>query len=147
MDIEKCIDKIVENGISEDMHKLNDILIDLLEYVEDYNEKKYKKYEMAIYEIAYGKRLNREMAEDIVEKMKPYKMRWSFEESKQIQDQYGINDIDSVDFFVVINSAFNDYRDLFNDNIDMYVKFTVDFIRDEDAKDGKVFNYFTVIPE
>jgi hydrogenase maturation factor HypE len=145
MDIEKCIDRIVSNGISEDMHKLNDILIDLLEFVEDYDEKTYKKYEMAIYEIAYGKKLTREMAESVVNKMKPYGMRWSFEESRQLMQEYGVNDVDEIDFFVVINSAFNDYRDLFNDNIDMYIKFAIDFIRDEDAKDGKVFIYFTQI--
>ena len=28
----------------------------------------------------------------------------------------------------------------------MYIKFTVDFIQDEDAKEDKVFIYFTKIP-
>jgi hypothetical protein len=50
-----------------------------------------------------------------------------------------------TDFFVVINSAFNDYRDLFGDDLSNYVKFTDEFINDEDAKKGKVFKYFTTI--
>jgi len=45
-----------------------------------------------------------------------------------------------------MNSAYNDYNDLFNDDIESYVKFTIDFIEDEDAGNGKVFKYFTTIP-
>ena len=44
-----------------------------------------------------------------------------------------------------MNSAYNDYRDLFNDNIEMYVRYSRDFILDEDAKNNKVFKYFTQI--
>ena len=46
-----------------------------------------------------------------------------------------------------MNSAYNDYRDLFDDNLDMYVHFTKKFINDEDAKEGKVFTYFMKIPK
>ena len=56
----------------------------------------------------------------------------------------GIRDID---FWIVLNSAFNDYRDLFEDNLEMYVKYAKDFIMDEDAKSNKVFKYFTIIPK
>lgn len=30
-------------------------------------------------------------------------------------------------------------------NLEMYVRFARDFIEDEDAKEGKVFNYFTTL--
>ena len=60
--------------------------------------------------------------------------------------QYGFNDISDVDFWIVMNSAYNDYRDLFKDNIEIYAKWSYAFINDEDAKDGKVFIYFTKIP-
>ena len=72
-------------------------------------------------------------------------MRWSFEETKNLQRQRGINDIDEPSFFTVINSAYNDYKDLLGEDVENYVRFTIDFIKDEDAKEGKVFKYFTQI--
>ena len=45
----------------------------------------------------------------------------------------------------VINSAYNDYKDLLGEDVENYVRFTIDFIKDEDAKEGKVFKYFTQI--
>ena len=147
MDIENLIDKIVDNGDLESMKNLSEILEDLMEVIEQYDENCYKKYEMVLYKMAYGNMLNREMAENIVSKMKPYAMRWSIDETKQIQQQFGISDIRPIDFFVVINSAYNDYKNIFNEDIESYVKFAMDFINDEDAKNDKVFLYYTSIPK
>ena len=85
------------------------------------------------------------MAEEIISKMQPYHMRWTLEETREVQNQYGLDNIRDIDFWIVMNSAYNDYRDLFGDNIEMYARFSKDFIQDEDAKDGKVFLYFTSI--
>ena len=46
-----------------------------------------------------------------------------------------------------MNSAYNDYSDIFKDNIDMYAKYSRDFICDEDAVDEKVYYYFSMIPK
>jgi hypothetical protein len=46
-----------------------------------------------------------------------------------------------------MNSAYNDYHDLFAENVDYYVKYTNNFIKDEDAVDDKVYYYFTMIPK
>lgn len=147
MDIEEIIQKVVDNGRIEDMEKLSDMLEDTMEIIEKYDKECYDKYLMELYKMAYGDILNIDMAEQIVSKMKPYGKRWSIQETEKIQDQYGIDDIRSADFFVVLNSAYNDYRDLFEDDMQKYIKFTMDFIQDEDAKPGKVFLYFTTIPE
>lgn len=146
MEIEDYIERIIDNGNVEDMHKLSEMLEDVLEKICEFDEDIYKKYEMELYKMAYGSTLSRRMAEDIVSKMKPYRMRWSLEETKRIQEEYGLEDIRPIDFFVVINSAYNDYKDLFDENTEMYVRFTNDFIKDEDAKEDKVFTYFTTIP-
>lgn len=146
MDIEEIIQRIIDNGNVEDMHTLSEILEDTMELVKKYDEDCYKKYEMKLYKMAYGETLNRSMAEGIVEKMKPYRMRWNYEDIKQIQEQYGLNDVRTTDLFVVLNSAYNDYRDIFGEDIESYIKFALDFINDEDAKEGKVFKYFTTIP-
>lgn len=146
MDIENCIEKIVENGNVEDMHKLSEILEDIMKLLERYDKECFKKYKIEIYKMAYGNTFTREMAEEIVSKMRPYRMRWSLDETVNIQEQYGVDNINPVNFFIVMNSAYNDYKNIFEENIDMYVKFTDDFINDEDAKEGKVFTYFTTIP-
>lgn len=144
--IEEYIERIIDNGKIEDMYKLSEILEDTMEILEHSDNKKYKKFQMEIYKMANGNELNRKMAEDIVAKMKPYRMRWSFDEVIQIQDQYGINNIRTEDMFIVMNSAYNDYRDIFGEDIETYIKFTIDFIEDEDAVEDKVFIYFTEIP-
>lgn len=145
--IKEYIRKIVDEGSIEDMHTLSDILSKVIDIVKDYDMDCYKKYEMELYKMAYGETLSKDMAEDIVSKMRPYGKRWNIEETENVQRQYGLNNISPIDFFVVINSAYNDYKDLFDENIDMYVRFTNDFIKDEDAKQNKVFKYFTQIAE
>ena len=146
MDIEEYIKKIIDSGNLEEMEKLSDMLEDTLELIKEYDEKCYEEYEIELYKMAYGDRLNKKMAENIVSKMRPDGMRWSYEEVKHIQEQRGLTDIATEDFFVVINSAYNDYKNIFGEDIEGYVRFTLDFIEDPDAKEGKVFKYFTEIP-
>ena len=146
MDIEEFIEKIVDNGKIEDMQELSDMLEDTMEIIKDYDEKCYEDFEMKLYKMAYGSHLNKSMAEEIVNNMRPFGKRWSLEESKKIQEQRGIKDIDPIEFFVVMNSAYNDYKDIFSEDIEGYIRFTIDFIKDEDAKQDKVFIYYTEIP-
>jgi chaperonin cofactor prefoldin len=147
MDIEEIIQKIVDNGKVEDMKSLSDILENTMEELEKYDEDCFDEYMMELYKMAYGNTLNKEMAEDIVYKMKPYGEKWDIKEVQRIMEQYEIDNIRLADFYVVINSAYNDYRDLFQDDIEKYVRFTINFIEDEDAKMDKVFIYFTKIPQ
>lgn len=146
-EIKEYIQKIVDNGDRREMENLSDILDEIICVIKEYDENLYKKYKMELYSMAYGKRLNRQMAEEIVSKMKPYKMHWSLEETRDIQEEFGLQDLDEYAFFVVINSAYNDYRNIFGDNLDMYTRYTRDFIEDEDADEDKVFKYFTTIPK
>lgn len=147
MDTEEIIKKIVDNGRIEDMKTLSDILEDTMEELKKYDQDCFNEYMMELYKMAYGNTLNKQMAEEIVHKMKPYGEKWSIEETQKIMQQYGINNVKNADFYVVINSAYNDYRDLFQDDIEKYVRFTMNFIQDEDAKIDKVFLYFTEIPQ
>ncbi len=146
MDIEEYIEKIVDNGKIEDMQELSDMLENTMEIIKDYDKECYKEFEMKLYKMAYGNHLNKSMAEEIVHKMHPYGEKFTFEETRNLQRQRGINDIDEVEFYIVINSAYNDYKDLFNEDLESYIRFTIDFIKDEDAKEDKVFLYYTTIP-
>lgn len=147
MDIEEIIQKIVDNGKVEDMETLSDILEDTMEEIEKYDKDCFDKYVMELYKMAYGNTLNKQMAEQIVHKMKPYGEKWNIQETQRMQEQYGINNVRNTDFYVVINSAYNDYKSLFEDDIEKYIRFTMRFIQDEDAKPDKVFTYFTTIPQ
>ena len=144
--IREDIIKIVDDGDRMEMEELSDMLQEVIEIIFNYNEEKGKEYELKLYCMAWGDVLSKQMAEEIISKMQPYHMRWSLEETRNIQNDYDLDNIRDIDFWVVMNSAYNDYRDLFNDNIEMYVKYSRDFILDEDAKNNKVFKYFTTIP-
>ena len=145
MDIERYINKIVNDGSPKEMEKLADILEDLIEDVRHFDRSLYDKYTMCIYEMAYGNELDETLAREIVNKMQPYAQRWSIEETEKLQRDYDLNDMRPEDFYVVMNQAFNDYRDIFGDDLSIYIKYTKAFINDPDAKEGKVFKYFTTI--
>lgn len=143
--IKEYIKKIVENGKQEDMEKLSDMLDEVIVALKKYDDNLYQKYYLCLYQMANGDVLSEDMAHKIVEKMKPYGEKWKIEETSQLQKDYNINDISEVDFYIVMNQAFNDFRDIFQNNIELYIKYTLAFIHDEDAKSGKVFKYFTTI--
>ena len=124
------------------MEKLSNIMIDLIYDLKRYDEEKAHKYKMCLYKMAYGEVLSEEMAKHIVEEMKPEGEHWTIEQTTSVKNQYGFADIRDIDFWVVMNMAYNDYKDIFRDNIEMYARFSYAFIKDPDAKQGKVFRYF-----
>jgi len=142
MEINDYIERIIEKDNVDDMYELSNILEDLMELIEVKDKPNYKKYSMKLYKMAYGNNLTKELAEEIVSQMRPYGQKWSFNQATDVKERYGLNDIKSADFYAVMNSAYNDYHDIFDENVDMYVKFAVDFIKDEDAREGKVLTYF-----
>lgn len=147
MQIRKYIDKIGENKKPEDMQELGDMLAELIYMTKESHPDIYEKYKMKLYVMAYGKVLTKDMAEDIVHKMKPAGEHWNIETTNSVKAQYGLNNISDVDFYIVMNMAWNDYKDIFGEELEMYVNYSKAFIEDEDAKKGKVFIYFTKIPE
>lgn len=143
-EIKEYIRKIVDDGSIEEMYNLSDMLDELAHTVKQFDEDLYKKYKMKLYVMAYGDVLTESLAKEIVSEMRPYGEKFSIEESRDIQDRFGMNNIREWDYYAVLNMAYNDYRNLFNDNIEMYAIFTRDFIEDEDGKKGKVLKYFTM---
>lgn len=147
MKIKKYIEKIGENKKIEDMQELGDMLADLIYMTKESHPEIYEKYKMKLYTMAYGEVLTEDMAKDIVKEMQPSGEHWNIEQTTEVKNQYGLNAISPVDFYVVMNMSWNDYREVFGDDLDMYVKYSKAFIEDEDAKKGKVFIYFTKIPK
>lgn len=144
MEIKKYIDKIVENGKDEDMEKLSEMLVEITCKMKELHYDKYKYYKMCLYELAYGKTISDEMREEIVEKIGEH---WTLAETETVRSKYGYSDILPNEFNVVMNMAYSDYSDVFGDNLDLYAKFSKAFIKDDDAKEGKVYIYFNQIPK
>ena len=92
--------------------------------------------------MAYGEIISDEMREEIVERIGEH---WTLEQTEQVKKDYGYNDIPANEFNVVMNMAYSDYKDVFEDNLDLYAKFSKAFIQDDDAKKGKVFIYFNEV--
>lgn len=147
MDIEEYIEIIVQNGRIDDMEELSEMLEKTMNIVKKYDMDCYSDLMMKLYKMAYGTVITKEMAENIVHKMRPYEEKWSYEETKKMQQNYGLENIRGADFYLVINSAYNDFNDIFGENVEEYIKYTIDFIDDEDAKEDKVFLYYTQIPQ
>ena len=144
MRIKSYIDKIVENGKDEDMEKLSEMLVEITCKMKELHYDKYEYYKMCLYELAYGKTISDEMREEIVERIGEH---WTLAETETVRSKYGYSDILPNEFNVVMNMAYSDYSDVFGDNLDLYAKFSKAFIKDDDAKEGKVYIYFNQIPK
>lgn len=141
------IEKILADAKHEGMVELRKVLDKALQHLKESEHEEYEHLELCLYKAAYGKVLTEDMAKKIIIEMHPYGMKWTLEQTKAVQAQHGLSDIRPCEFWVVMNGAYNDYHDIFEEDLDMYVKYAKDFIKDEDAKEGKVFTYYTTIPK
>lgn len=144
MEVKSYVEKIIASDNQEKKDKLINTICDMME---ELDKECREDYEVEIYEIWEGKVLNEEKAKMLIDAMKPNGQKWTLEETNGVKAQFGYNDIRPVDFWIVMNSAWNDFYDLFKDNIEYYAKYSYDFIKDEDAVDDKVYYYFTMIPK
>lgn len=144
MNINYYVEKIMASDSQNKKDELFDMLSSIIDCWEDEDK---KELENQLYEIAEGKVLNEEKAEALIKAMKPSGMKWTLGDTNGVKAQYGYDDIKPVDFWIVMNSAWNDYYDLFKDNVEYYARYSYDFIKDEDAVDDKVYYYFTMLPK
>ena len=148
MKIREYIDKIGENRKPEDMEKLGDMLSELIYMTKESHPELYEKYKMKLYGMAYNYKFTKEMAEEIVEDMKPRGEIWSYDTTTQVKNQYGLSNINAEDFYLVLNSLGNDYGDVINtDEVETYIRMARAWIEDKDAKENKIWIYFTKIPK
>jgi hypothetical protein len=149
------MEEIMKSGNKESIETLEYVFDKSMEYLCESDHDMYEKLEMKLYVAVYGKQLNKEMAEKIIMNMQPYHMKWSLEETESVRKDYGLSDIRDIDFWITMNKMYNDEKETvehflpgdMDKQLEMYVYLTKNFINDPDAKPGKVFTYFTVIPE
>lgn len=141
------IDKIISSDSTEKMRQLKDVLVDAIDYIYKTDEQEYHRIEDTLFEIVDNRKLNFPRALEIINAMKPVGMKWDFNQTEKIRQDNGFDDIRPLDFFVVMNSMFNDYHELFGENINMYADLSDLFINDDDAVPNKVDIYFEIIPK
>lgn len=141
MKIKEMLAKIIDKGNIEDIYKLNDMLDNLICDLKEQKPKLYKEYKKELYELAYGNVILEDKAIEIVKNMKPNGEHYSLEYAKDIKENYNIK-YSVSDVYLVINSLYNDYHDLLEDNDEMYAKMTKLWLNDSDSVEDKVYVYF-----
>ena len=149
MKIREYIEKIGENKKIEDMKKLGDMLTELIYMTKESHPEIYQKYKMCLYEMAYGKVLTKEMAEEWVKSMKPM-AKWDFETTSAVKNQYGINNIDDISFYVVMNMLYSDMSNVLGtgddeESLSNYIQATQDWLNDEDIGKDKLYDYWRYV--
>ena len=139
--IRKYIDKIGESKDVEKMEELGDMLEDLIVSLKDAHHEEYEEYKNELYEMAYGKKINKDMAVEWVSSMKPVGEHWTIEQTTGAKEGLGYN-VDDIDFYVVSNMAYNDYNDLVKDNEELALRIANDWLNDEDATENKLYCYW-----
>ena len=144
MEVKSYIEKIIT---CEDENKKDKMWKYISHFIDTYNQDDKEEIVRGLYELAEGKVLNEERAKYLIENMKPYGMKWDLQTTESVRSSNGYEDIRPVDFWIVMNSAYNDYNDIFKEDVSLYARFSRDFIKDEDAVEDKVYYYFSMIPK
>ena len=140
------INKIIESNDNKKMVELKNIFQDLIMYLKENDNEKYKEIEWDLYEIIEGKKMTKEKAVEWVEDMKP-EYKWSFDDAEKIKSIKKI-DIPSIDFYILMNMMWSDYSNVIGDDqaaLDKYIQLSLDWYNDEDTnKTGseKIFCYY-----
>lgn len=146
MKIKEMLAKIIDKGNIEDMYKLNEMLDELICDLKEQKPKLYKEYKKQLYELAYGNVILEDKAVEIVKNMKPFGEHYNMQDAKEIREDYSIKHSVS-DVYLVVNSLYNDYHDLLEDNDEIYAKMTKLWLNDSDSVEDKVYLYFCNIPK
>lgn len=138
----KIICKMKERGSREDLMTLADVSEMSLDKFKEEEPEFYEYLESLLYETYYGKVISEEMAENWVSNMQPYHEYWSKEQTDNVMKQYASN-VKPLDWFVVLNMMYNDYRDVLGiDEVDIYAKLAKGWLTDSDAKEDKLYCYY-----
>lgn len=134
------VDRMSKDDIIEYIKVYGSLMDEVLDYLKSTNKELYDEVECSLYEMAYGKTLSLEMAEKWVNNMTP-RAKWSKAETDRVLDEYGLT-LDPISFYVVMNMMYSDYGKSIGDNLEMYIKLARDFLKDDDAKENKLYCYW-----
>ena len=130
----------------EHKEKMNELFIELLDDAMEYDKDMYDYAKCEIYELAYGKKISEEMADEWVHSMKPIALHWTLEETTNAMKSLGYN-CDPIDYYVVANMMYNDYYDLVKEDEELALKLAYEWLDDKDAVSDKLYEYWKYIVE
>ena len=139
--IKTYIEKIGESKDTNKMNELGEMLEELIYGLKESHHEEYEEYKEELYELAYGKKLTKEMAIEWVNNMKPEKEHWTLDQTTSAKESLGFN-VDNIDFYVVANMMYNDYNDLVKDNEELALRLANDWLNDVDSKENKLYCYW-----
>lgn len=138
----KLLEKMKERSSKDDLLCLADITDMALDTMKESNPDFYEHLESLMYETVYGKVISEEMAEKWVSDMQPYHLHWTMEQTDSVMKQYAPS-VKPLDWFVVLNMMYNDYRDVLGtEEVDTYAKLAKGWLMDKDAKEDKLYCYY-----
>lgn len=148
MHVKKYLEKIIENGKTEDMIKLSEMLDKAIHKVKECDPEWFEKQCMKLYVMAYGEVLTEEMAEEWVHSMKPM-AKWTMEETTSVLENYNV-DLDKIKFYIVMNMLYSDMKNVLGEgndeeSIKKYIQASKDWLNDEDVSESKLFKYYRYI--
>lgn len=137
------IKKIVESNSKEQMLELEEVLIELIDYLKISDYDKYKEAEYDIHKILYHDHIGEDLAKKWVSKMKNKDgsegEHWTLDQTSQYASGR-----DKYDFYVVLNMMYSDYYNpKFDDNT--YIQLAKDWLDDKDIEDKLLNYYFYVV--
>ena len=131
---------IFEEKKPENMKCFEKIAIEMIDTLKILDHDLYERTEYKLYKMVYGEHLNRELAEKWVSKMEnkdgTIGAHWTYEQTSQYADNFNKNDC-----YAVMNMMYSDHYNIRFDT-STYIELAKDFIKDKDAKDGKILNYY-----
>lgn len=126
---------------SRHKESLMDVIDMLMCEVKEDEPELYKHIECTLYEDAYGKKINEEMAHQWVKSMQPVAMHWTMEETTGAMKSLGYS-LNPIEFYVVANMMYNDYYSLVKEDEAMALKLAREWLMDKDAKECKLYEYW-----
>ena len=138
------VEKIIAKANKEDMIKLEEVFDKAVEHIKECDPDLYDCLELELYEILNGKHFTEEKAKHWVMNMEPVGQKYTLEETTQAMQRLGFV-CDKFDFYIATNMMANNYHNITKDDQDFCYKLAYSFLKDEDAVDGKLFEYYKYI--
>lgn len=139
----KLISQIIEQGTSDNMHKLEEIMCKTIDKLKMNDHDAYKEIEYELYKIVHGRHLNEDLAKEWVAKMihkdGTHDEHWTIDQTQQYNDKH-----DKYEWYAIMNMMYSDhYTSKFSTND--YVELTKDWFNDPDAHEGKTLRYYMLV--
>ena len=138
--IKEYLKKIIDNNKVDEMHEIEKLFCDMITYLKENNIEMYHDIKRELYTIANGKVITLELAEKWVSEMRPM-AKWTKAETDSILKQKGLQ-INDIDFYVAMNMIYSDFHNAIDDDTEKCILLAVDFLKDEDVSENKLYNYY-----